>query len=143
MNQLHYDTHIKAPRATVWKVLWDDASYREWTKVFADGSYAVSDWNEGSRIQFIDPASNDGMSAIIEKKVPNEYMCFRHVAEIRNGKEEPYPESQVGRERYTLTATAGDGTQLRVDLDAPEQYQAVFDDKFPKALERVKELSET
>ena len=109
----------------------------------AEGSYAVSDWNDGSRIQFLDPGSNAGMSAIIEKKVPNEYMCFRHVAEIRDGKEEPYPDSQVGRERYTLTAAGDDVTRLRVDLDAPEQYQAVFDDKFPKALQRVKELSET
>jgi uncharacterized protein YndB with AHSA1/START domain len=141
MEQLHYTTDVDAPRSRVWKVLWDDASYRDWTSVFAEGSYAVSDWQEGSRIQFIDPTSNAGMVAIIETRTPNEHMCFRHIAELRDGREHPFPESGVGRERYTLTETDG-GTRLRVDLDAPAEYRQMFDDKFPKALRRVKELSE-
>jgi hypothetical protein len=52
MKQLHFSTDINAPRETVWNVLWNDATYRDWTSVFAEGSYAVSDWNEGSKIQF-------------------------------------------------------------------------------------------
>jgi uncharacterized protein YndB with AHSA1/START domain len=141
MKQLHYSVDIGAPRSKVWAVLWEDASYRDWTSVFAAGSYAISDWNQGSRIHFIDPTSNNGMSAIIEKKTPNEYMCFKHIAEIQNGKEVTYPDTAVGRERYTLTDTGG-GTRLHVELDAPDEYTATFDDKFPKALQRVKELAE-
>ena len=141
MKQLHYAIDITAPRMTVWNALWDDANYRDWSSAFAEGSYAVSDWNEGSPIKFIDAASNNGMSAIIEKKTPGEYMCFKHVGEISNGREEPYPEGKVGRERYTLKETGGI-TRLEVDLDAPETYQPMFDSMFPKALRRVKELAE-
>jgi uncharacterized protein YndB with AHSA1/START domain len=141
MNQLHFSTDINAPRESVWKVLWDDATYREWTSVFAEGSYAVSDWNEGSKIQFIDPASRSGMAAVIEKKRPHELMSFRHVAEIKDGKEEPPAKWAGAHENYTLAARDG-RTILSVDLDAPEEYRPMFEDKFPKALELVKALSE-
>ena len=141
MKQLHYEVDIKAPRMKVWSVLWDDKTYRDWTSAFAEGSYAISDWNEGSTVQFIDPASNSGMSAIIEKKTPGEYMCFKHFAEIRNGKEKTYPQGAHGREKYTLKDEGG-GMRLLVDLDAPDEYQTMFDNMFPKALRRVRELAE-
>ena len=141
MKQLHYEIDIHAPRMKVWDVLWDDKSYRDWSSAFAKGSYAVSDWNEGSTVQFIDPASNAGMSAIIEKKMPGEFMCFKHVAEIRDGKERPYPAGAHGREKYTLKDEHG-VTRLDVDLDASDEYQTAFDDMFPKALRRVRELAE-
>ena len=141
MKQLHYEIDIKAPRMKVWNVLWDDKTYRDWTSAFAEGSYAISDWNEGSTVQFIDPTSNSGMSAIIEKKTPGEYMCFKHVAEILDGKEKPYPQGAHGREKYTLRDEGG-GMRLLVDLDAPDEYQTMFDNMFPKALRRVRELAE-
>lgn len=81
------------------------------------------------------------MSSVIEKKVPGEFMCFEHVGEISNGREEPYPEDKVGREQYTLTGTGG-MTRLEVELDALETHQPTFDDMFPKALRRVKQLAE-
>jgi hypothetical protein len=52
-SALHFSVDIAAPRGKVWDVLWDDASCRDWSSVSAQGSYAVSDWNEGSRIQEI------------------------------------------------------------------------------------------
>lgn len=141
MNRLHFSTDINAPRETVWKVLWDDATYGEWTSVFAEGSYAVSDWKEGSTIQFIDPGSRSGMSAVIEKKRPHEFMSFRHVAEIKDGQEQPPAGWSGAHENYTLAARDG-RTTLSVDLDTPNEYRSMFEDKFPKALQRVKALSE-
>jgi hypothetical protein len=142
MNRLRFSIDIAAGRDKVWKVLWDDTTYRDWTSVFAEGSYAVSDWNEGSPIQFLDPASGSGMAAIIEKKRPGEFMSFRHEAEIRNGQVQPPAGGSGGHENYTLT-TNGGGTILAVDLDAPDEYRQMFESKFPQALQRVKRLSET
>ncbi len=141
MQKLHFSLEIKAPREKVWKVLWDDATFRDWTSVFAEGSYAVSDWKEGSRIQFLDPNNNAGMSSVIEKLVPNEFMSFKHLTEIKDGKEQPSPEWSGALENYTLKEQGG-GTVLTVDLDAADEYKDMFEDKFPKALQRVKELSE-
>ncbi|AHE68160.1 hypothetical protein Loa_02623 [Legionella oakridgensis ATCC 33761 = DSM 21215] len=68
METLHFSININASKEKVWKILWGDKTFTDWTSVFAEGSYAVSDWMEGSRIQFIDPKSNHGMSSVIEKK---------------------------------------------------------------------------
>ena len=141
LNQLHYTVDIAAPREKVWRVLWDDASFRDWSSVFAEGSYAVSDWKEGSTVQFIDPGSNAGMSSVIEQKRPNEYISFRHEAEIKDGKVQPPSDWSGAHENYTLTSRNG-GTTLKVDLDVADEHRQMFEDKFPKALQRIKALAE-
>ena len=40
-------------------------------------------------------------------------------------------------ETYRL-ATQGDGTRLTVDLDTTDEYRDIFEQMFPKALERLK-----
>ena len=140
VTRQHYSVDIDAPRQRVWEVLWDDRTYRDWASAFMEGSHAVSDWKEGSKIQFLDPSGN-GMSAVIEKKVPNERMTFRHLAEIKEGKEQPAPPSWSGAlEEYTLKDN-GKGTTLIVDQDAADEYKEAFEKAFPKALQRVKELA--
>ena len=104
MQKLHFSIDIKAPREKVWKVLWEDATYRDWTSVFAEGSHAKSDWKEGSRIEFLDPGGN-GMFAVIDKLVPNEFMSFKHLGQISEGKEQPWGEGADGMENYTLKET--------------------------------------
>lgn len=140
MERLRFTLDIGAPPARVWSVLWDDASYRDWTSVFSEGSHAVSDWHEGSPIRFVGPEGS-GMLAVIERKVANERMVFRHVTEIRGGQEQP-PAAWAGAlESYTLTPRDG-GTDLVVEVDTAEEHAASFRDLFPKALARVKALAE-
>lgn len=84
MSTLTFSVAINAPREKVWETLWNDASYREWTAVFMEGSYAETDWNEGSKVSFLTP-KGDGMFGIIQKKIPNVQMTFKHLGEVRNG----------------------------------------------------------
>ncbi|ETO92370.1 ATPase [Legionella oakridgensis] len=141
METLHFSININASKEKVWKILWGDKTFTDWTSVFAEGSYAVSDWMEGSRIQFIDPKSNHGMSSVIEKKIPNEFMSFKHLGEIINGEEQLSKEWSGALENYSLKENNG-VTTLIVSLDTLEEWKKMFEDKFPKALQRVKELSE-
>ncbi|HEU4860337.1 MAG TPA: hypothetical protein VFT15_10890 [Chitinophagaceae bacterium] len=61
MEKINFATTINAPREKVWKVLWDEASYRDWTSVFTEGSYAKTDnWKEGSKVLLLSP-DGDGM----------------------------------------------------------------------------------
>ena len=53
MKTLNFSININAPKEKKWKTLWDDTTYRQWTRIFSEGSYAVSDWNEGSRVLFL------------------------------------------------------------------------------------------
>lgn len=74
MKILDFKIEIKAPKEKIWSVLWDDETYGKWTAVFCEGSYAVSDWKEGSVIQFLSP-TGEGMNSVIDKKTDNEYIA--------------------------------------------------------------------
>lgn len=141
MKKLYFSIYIQAPKERVWEVLWEDETFRDWTSVFAEGSHAISEWEEGSTIKFIDPKSNAGMSSVIERLVPNEVMSFKHITEIKDGKEEPPPAWSGMTENYMLKEENGT-TALAVEMDAPDEYKEMFASKFPQALQRVKVLSE-
>lgn len=144
MNNINHTIEINAPREKVWQILWDDATYRKWTSAFHEGSYAISDWKEGSSIHFLDPEGS-GMYSVIERLVEPEYMGFKHLGVLHEGKELPQtPETEKwsgGEEIYTLTE--GDGvTTLNVTSDAPDEFVEMFNASFEKGLAIVKELSE-
>jgi uncharacterized protein YndB with AHSA1/START domain len=144
MEKQHFSIRINAPREKVWKTLWEDASYRAWTSAFAEGSYAKTDWKKGSRVLFLNE-KEEGMVAEIADTKPNEYMSFRHLGMIKDGKEDTQSETVkawVGAtENYTLKNVDGK-TELLVDMDITEDMKAYFSEAWPKALDKVKELAE-
>lgn len=145
MEKKEFKIAINAPRERVWKVLWDDANYRAWTRVFTEGSYAVSDWKEGSKVLFLSP-DGSGMVSMVAANRPNEYMSFKHLGEVKNGVEdvssEKVKEWSGAMENYTLTETNG-ATELVVDMDLNDEHKDYFIKTWPKALEQVKVLSES
>jgi predicted 3-demethylubiquinone-9 3-methyltransferase (glyoxalase superfamily) len=144
MQKLVFAENIHAPKEKVWSTLWNDSSYREWTSAFAAGSHAVSDWKEGSKILFLD-GKGDGMVSKIETSKPNEFICFKHLGEVKNGKEDTESEavkSWAGAtENYTLKEN-GDDTLLTVEMDITDDFKDYFIGTFPKAIDLVKSLSE-
>lgn len=143
MKTLEFNIDIAATAEAVWLGLWDDATYRRWTSAFGAESHAVSDWKEGSPIQFLGD-QDSGMYAIIERIVPNVQMTFRHKGEIKAGKVEfATPESGWGdaEESYFLTPN-GSGTHLRVTLDSKEEWSGFMEEQFPKALAILKDIAE-
>ncbi|MBK8428997.1 MAG: SRPBCC domain-containing protein [Lewinellaceae bacterium] len=145
MKKLTFSIQINAPKVRVWDILWADETYRAWTTVFHPGSHAKSDWKEGSKILFVGGDGGDGMVSKIARLIPNEFMSFEHLGEIKNGVEDydsPAVKAWKGaHENYTLQEKSG-GTELSVELDADDSFADYFQDKFPKALEKVKELAE-
>jgi uncharacterized protein YndB with AHSA1/START domain len=144
MNKLAFSTEINAPANKVWQVLWNDSTYRKWTSVFQEGSYAVSDWKQGSRIQFLS-SKGDGMFSEITELKPNEYMAFRHLGIVKDFKEQP-PTAETESwkdaiETYSLKGN-NDHTSLEVNLNSVGEYEDYFNKTFPGALKIVKELAE-
>ena len=144
MKTLEFTIEINALASTIWTMLWDDENYRNWTGFFCEGSYAVSNWNEGDSVHFLTP-SGEGMYSVIDKKIDNQYLAFKHLGEIKNFKEQPPNEATYiwsgSMETYELTPN-GDSITLKAKVDTLEQYVDYFESTFPKGLERVKELSE-
>jgi uncharacterized protein YndB with AHSA1/START domain len=144
MEKINFSISINAQKEKVWKTLWEDSSYRKWTRVFSEDSYAVTDWQEGSKVLFLD-GKGSGMVSRIETKKPNEFMSFRHQGTVQNGVEDTESEEVKqwagAHENYTLTETRGI-TELAVEVDVEKQFKDYFTQTMPKALEQVKELSE-
>lgn len=87
MEKINFKTVINAAPEKIWKVLWDDATYRKWTSAFSEGSYAETDWKEGSKVLFLD-GQGQGMVSRIAENRPNEYMSIEHLGEVKDGVED-------------------------------------------------------
>ena len=144
MQKINFSTSINASKEKVWKVLWDDSSYRKWTRVFSEGSYAVTDWKEGSKVLFLS-ANGEGMVSKIEMKKPNEFMSFKHLGTVKNGVEDLDSEQTKqwsgAMENYTPREADG-STTLTVEMDVTDDFKDYFMNTWPGALEEVKLLSE-
>ena len=144
MEKLKFKTVINAAPEKIWNVLWNDDTYRKWTSAFAEGSYAETDWKEGSKVLFLD-GSGRGMVSRIEKNKPNEYMSIEHLGEVKAGKEDTTSDRVKAwagsHENYTLKKVNGK-TELLIDMDITPEFKDMFEKIWPVALKNVKELSE-
>lgn len=144
MQKLNFSTSINADAGKVWNVLWNDANYPKWTSVFCEGSHAITDWKEGSKVLFLD-GKGSGMVSTVAVNKPKEHMSFKHLGEVKNGIEDTESDKVKGwagaTENYNLKETDG-VTELKVDVDIVEEFKDYFMKTFPKALEQIKVLSE-
>lgn len=144
MKKISFETVIDAPAKTVWEVLWKDETYRKWTAEFSEGSYAESDWSLGSTVKFLSPGGGGLYSEIVEM-VPAKQMSFKHLGVLKDFEPQPSTEEtkawEGATENYYLSEEGG-YTRLKVVLDITESHQKYFEEVFPKALQRVKELAE-
>jgi uncharacterized protein YndB with AHSA1/START domain len=141
MVSLQFSTHITASPFEVWFMLWNEYSYKQWTKAFHPGSYAKSDWQQGSRIHFLTP-EGQGMYANIDVLVPQQKMVFHHLGEIMGFEEQPANESwKDAYETYELYPDET-GTLLKVSVATEEAYKGAFGNMFPKALATLKAMAE-
>ncbi|HVF69203.1 MAG TPA: SRPBCC domain-containing protein [Xanthomonadales bacterium] len=151
MTKLHFSIDIKAPREKVWDTMMEDQTYREWTSVFnPGGSYYEGDWSEGSKMLFLGPDEKTGkvggMVSRIAVNKPGEFMSIEHLGEIIDGVEDTTSDRVKqwagAHENYTLSEENG-VTTLQIDLDGGgEEMESMFKEMWPKALQKLKEISE-
>lgn len=148
MKRMHFSTIVEAPKERVWEVMLTDATYRDWTSVFASGSHYKGSWEEGSKMLFLAPDENGtmgGMVSTIAESRPHEFLSIKHLGIINNGVEDTSSEEvekwKGALENYTLTEQDG-LTEVSIDMDIEEEYEAMFDKIWPQAFARIKELAE-
>ena len=81
------------------------------------------------------------MYSIIDTNIQNKQMTFRHLGSVKDGKQIPEKDWENAVEEYILNEENGK-TTLKVSLDTVEEYADMFNKTFPKALQKVKEISE-
>ncbi len=152
MQKLQFAITIAAPKEKVWSTMLDKETYEIWSEAFMPGSSYVGDWNEGSKIMFVAPNKEgkmEGMISRIKENRQNEFISIEHLGFIKNGIEDTTSEqvqAWIGAlENYTFQEH-GDATELIVDLDISdsmaENMKEEFEQMWPKALQKLKELAE-
>ena len=144
MKDLQFGIDIAAPAARVWDCMFDPLAYRDWTRAFCEGSYFEGHWEAGRRLRFLGP-QGFGMEAVVEESLKHEKLSLRLVGEIKDGR--PVADSPLARdpalERYVFSATPT-GTHLAIHLQSwDDGFTDFLTDSWPKALQRLKDLSES
>lgn len=149
MTKLQFSIAINAPKTKVWNTMLDDATYRVWAEVFMAGSHYVGNWSPGSKILFLAPDPHtgkmEGMVSRIQENRLHEYISIEHLGMVKDGKEdmtsEEVKEWAGVHENYTFKDMNG-STEVVVDMDYKEEFKEMFEDMWPKALQKLKELAE-
>lgn len=139
---MEFTTVINAPKEKVWDTLWKDETFRQWAGLIDPGTYLVGDLKERNEVQFISSENGYGVTSLVERIVPAEFLLLRHHADTQEtGKREREKEWTGGKESYSL-AEMGGVTTLIVAFDVPPELEKYFKDNYPKALEKIKQLAE-
>ncbi len=148
MKKLHFSIDIDAPKEKVWNTMLGEDTYRKWTEVFAFGSHYKGNWEQGSKILFLAPDESGEMGGMVSRIKDNrkyEFISIEHLGIIENGKEDTSSEAVEewagALENYTFKEQNGK-TEVMVEMDTDEEYGEMFQDMWPKALQKLKELSE-
>lgn len=142
MNEMQFRVEVHASKEKVWDTLWRDETFRQWASLIDPGTYMVGELKEGSEIQFISAENGYGVTSLVEKLVPGEFLVLRHEADTQdNGQHKRAKEWTGGKESYTLREK-DDVTTLTISFDVPPELEEYFRNNYPKALEQVKILAE-
>lgn len=143
MGKMQFSIEIHAPKERVWDTLWQDETFRDWASIIDPGTYMVGDLKEGNEIQYISSENGYGVTSLVEKLTPGEFLLLRHSADTKEfGKKEREKDWTGGEEWYRLAEKNGT-TTLTVAFDVPPEPEEYFKVNYPKALERVKVLAVT
>jgi uncharacterized protein YndB with AHSA1/START domain len=147
MELIHFETHIHASAEKVFKTMLDENKWKQWTTEFNPTSRYEGSWEKGSRMLFLGTESNGktgGMVSLIRENIPNKFICIEHLGMLEDGKEVHNKEAQEwfgATENYTFNENNGI-TQLTVEMDIIPEYISYFQDTWPKALKKLKEICE-
>ena len=142
MKNMELSIEIHASKDKVWATLWDDATFRDWASLIDEGTYMKGIMTEGNEIQFLSSLNGYGVTSLIAKLSPNEYVLFRHNADTKeSGQQEREKEWTGGTESYSLTEKNG-VTTLLLKTDVPQELEEIFKVRIPRAQERIKILAE-
>jgi hypothetical protein len=151
MKKMQYKTEVNASAQKAYLTMLginDVALYQQWTAEFNPTSTYEGSWEKGSKILFIgvsEDGKRGGMIARVVENVPNKFVSLQHYG-IVNGDEEIFDGPDVEKwagsfENYTFQESQ-EKTTITVEMDVMPEYLDYFDETYPKALNKLKEIIE-
>lgn len=143
MIELQFEIGINTTKETVWSAIFDDTSFRDWANIIDEGTYMIGEMKEGNEIQFISSINGYGVTSLVSKLIPYEYVLFKHASDTQmSGATTRDKQWTGGSESYTLIEKEGQ-TFLTIKSEVPEELVEMFNDRLPRAIQRIKELAES
>jgi len=148
MEKLKFSIVINSPKEKVWDTMLEKETYNKWTEVFTEGSHYVGDWTNESKILFLAPGADGkigGMVSRIKENRLHKFISIEHLGEVIDGVEDTTSERVKdwagALENYTFIDKKGK-TEVVVDMEINKEFKEMFEDTWPKALQKLKELCE-
>lgn len=147
-EKLRFEITINADVEKVYNTLTDKVLYNEWTAEFNPASCFVGSWEKDSKMLFlgVDQDGNQGgMVSMIKENIPNKYISIEHIGLYKNGEEittGAEVESWAHSTEDYRFKTIGDSTLLIVELDGLMEFKEYFEESWPRALNKLKEMCE-
>lgn len=151
MEKIKFNVDIHAPVHKVYDTMLginNKSTYEQWTALFNPTSTYDGSWDKGSKILFVgtdEKGEKGGIVSEIADNVSNCFVSIRHYGllqgnlEITDG---PDVEKWAnGFENYSFEEHDGI-TKVTVDLDTTEDFVDYMNEKYPKALAKLKEMCE-
>jgi uncharacterized protein YndB with AHSA1/START domain len=143
MLKIKKSIDIPASKEQVWKVLLTDELMRNWYSEFSEGSHAVTDWKEGSKVIFKDKSEN-GMIGRVAVHKPQEALVVTYEGMLTPQGEDYESEAarQVkgGQEAFYLKGVNGH-THLDIESDMTEEFFEAMSKAWDKALLQISKLA--
>jgi uncharacterized protein YndB with AHSA1/START domain len=145
MEKLEFKIDIKAPQEEVWKTMLEPNSYQQWVGVSWPGSHYDGNWKQGETIKFTGAEGGGTQAKLVEVK-PYEFINAEHIAVINGDgsldKESEIAKGWIGTKESYRFKPIKNGTELIVEISTPKAWAKMFNDGWPAALKKLKELSE-
>lgn len=151
MQKLQFKTSINAEVSKVWDIMLgisNISTYEQWTALFNPTSTYEGKWDKGSKILFVgtdEKGEKGGMVSRIVENIPNKFISIQHYGLLQAGNEiTEGPEVEKwanGFENYSFE-TKENTTDLTVEIDCLDEYLDYFNESYPNALEKLKEICE-
>ena len=151
MQKCQFRQAIKASAPKVYETMLglnDISTYQGWTSVFNPTSTYEGSWEKGSKICFVGVDENGkrgGMVSEIKEHQPAQFVSICHYGFIDGDKEvntgELVEKWAGGHENYSFQEVDG-VTTVTVEIDVIEEYLDYFNDHYPRALAKLKEIAE-
>ncbi|WP_159800303.1 SRPBCC domain-containing protein [Flavobacterium sp. MK4S-17] len=145
MKNLKYTISIAASPKKVWDTMTGKETYKDWTNAAWPGSDFKGEWKQGENLKF---TGNDGSGTLATVTIFDPYskILLTHIALLQPGSiedtESEWAKKWTGSlECYNFTEKGGT-TELTIDMKVNEDWEAMFNEDWPKALARLKQICE-
>ena len=147
MKNLKYNITINASPQKVWDTMIGQETYKQWTATAWPGSDFKGEWKQGENLKFVGNEDGAGTLASVTTLDPYEKILLTHIALLQAGSvedtESEWAKKWVGsKEAYSFAENKGT-TNLTIDMQIYPDWADMFDESWPTALARLKEICET